>query len=238
MEDKILKEIKQIRLLLGHLTGTQDLPARERFSKEAVAKAAKEFRILSLQRGEWVHSGDIHKVIRNAPWNCSKIIIEKFGFTNYFKRGSSLYFNRKDLLALGKELKDREIDLKRYVELVGDQEKFKKYLAGIVLPKGTKTKKHFTIPESLRDIFSTPYSPPTEQLVRDEIATLMEEYQKFGLSEYIDLYEGKTYGLIKYIYHFDKYIKPETKKFCQNWVFKFNYANEALKRILELKQPD
>lgn len=238
MEEKILKELKQIRVLLAELTGTSDLPASDRFSKEAVAKAAKEYRTLAIQRGEWIQSSDIHKVIRNAPWNCSKIIIEKFGFTNYFKRGNSFYFNRKDLLALGKELKDRKIDLKKYVELVEDQEKFMKYLAGIILPKGTKTKKHFKIPESLRDIFSTPYSPPTEQLVRDEIQVLMEEYQKFHLSEYIDLYHDRNYGLFKYDYHFDRYIKPEVKKFCKDWVFKFNYANEALKRILELKQPD
>ena len=222
-------------MLLSELAGTSNLPASERFSKEAIAKAASEFRKLAVQRGEWVPSHDISKVIRKAPWNSSKVIIEKFGFTNYFKRGSTYYFNRKDLVALSKELKARNIDLEKYVELVNDQEKFQKYITGILLPKGTKTKKHFRIPDSLRDIFSTPYSAPTEQLVRDEIQVLMEDYKKFALSEYIDLYDGKTYGLFKYNYVFDRYLKPELKKYCKDWTFKFNYANHALKRIMELK---
>jgi hypothetical protein len=36
MEDRILNEIKQIRKLLAELVGTSDLPANERFSKEAM----------------------------------------------------------------------------------------------------------------------------------------------------------------------------------------------------------
>jgi len=64
----------------------------------------------------------------------------------------------------------------------------------------------------------------------------MEVYKKFDLYEYIDLYEGNTHALFKYNYSFDRYLKPELKKFCKDWSFKFNYANTALKRILELKQ--
>jgi hypothetical protein len=52
----------------------------------------------------------------------------------------------------------------------------------------------------------------------------------------VDLYEKKTYAMFKYIYQWDKYIEPETKKYCKGWVEKFNYANEALKKILELKK--
>ena len=50
------------------------------------------------------------------------------------------------------------------------------------------------------------YKNPTEDLVRKEIETLMEEYKKFDLSEYIDLYEGKTHALFKYNYSFDRYL--------------------------------
>ena len=67
MEEKILDEIKQIRKLLSEIIGTSDLPAKEKFSKEAIAKAAKEFRKLSIERGEWISSHDIDKVIKHAP---------------------------------------------------------------------------------------------------------------------------------------------------------------------------
>jgi hypothetical protein len=238
MEEKVLKEVKQIRVLLSELIGTSELPARQKFSKEAITKAAKEFRKLAIQRGEWITRDEIHRVVKNASWNCTKVILEKFEFSNYFKRGHTIYFNRKDLMELNKELKKRNINLKKYVELVDDKEKFQKYIDGIILPKGRKKRKNHRIPDNLRDIFSTPYSAPTEQLVRDEIETLMEEYNKFDLSEYVDLYYEKTYALFKYDYHFDRYIKPETKKYCKDWTFKFNYANTALSRIMELKSKD
>jgi hypothetical protein len=238
MEDKILKEIKQIRRLLSELVGTSELPASQKFSKEAIAKTAKEFQKMSIERGEWLSDDGIRKVIKSATWRSGKMIVEKFGFTNYFKRGHTLYLNRKDLIVLNKELKERNIDLKKYAELLDDQAKFEKLVQSIQFPKGTKTKKHFKIPENLRDIQSKPYSAPTEELVRNEIESLMAEYKKFDLSEYVDLYEQKTYALFKYDYSFDRYVKPEVKKFCKDWCFKFNYANNALKRILELKIED
>jgi hypothetical protein len=236
MEDKILSEIKQIRKLLSELVGTTDLPVNQKFSKEAILKAAKEFKKLSIERGQWIPSHDIDKIIKHAHWNSAKIIIENFEFNNYFKRGSTLYFNKKDLIELGKELKKRNINFGKYYELLNDKEKFRKYIHAIILPKGRKTRNHFKIPEGLRDIFSKPYSAPTEDLVRNEIEILMEEYKKFDLSEYIDLFERKTYAMFKFDYSFDRYLKPELKKFCKDWSFKFNYANTALNRILELKE--
>ena len=145
MEDKIFSEIKQIRKLLSELVGTTDLPMTQKFSKEAISKAAKEFRKLSIERGQWVPSDEIQKIIKHAPWYSAKIIIEKFEFTNYFKRGSTYYFNKKDLIELNKELKKRNINLAKYCELLNDKEKFQKYINGIILPKGSKTRKHFKI---------------------------------------------------------------------------------------------
>ncbi len=235
MEEKLLIELKQIRKVLSQIVGTSDLPAKQKFSKEAISKVAKEFRKLSIERGEWIPNGEIHKIIKHAPWHSAKVIIEKFEFTNYFKRGQTFYLNRKDLVKLNKELKQRNINLEKYCELLNDKEKFQKYVNRIILPKGRKPRNYFKIPEGLRDIFSQPYSAPTEKLVRNEIETLLEEFDKFDLSEYIDLFEGKTYAMFKYDYSFDRYIKPELKKFCKDWSFKFNYANTALRRISELK---
>ena len=233
MQDKILKEIKQIRLILAELVGTTELPATKRFSKEAIAKAAKEYKKLAIERGQWLSSHDIHKVIRNAPWDAGKIIIEKFGFTNYFKRGSTRYFNKKDLIALNTELKEKNINLKEYAELLEDQEKFKKKVESINNPKGSR--KRFKIPEELRDINSKPYSPPSEEVVRNEIEQLMKESEKFDLSEYVSLYDRKTYAMFKYDYTFDRYLEPKLKKYCKDWCFKFNYANDALRKLLKLK---
>jgi len=231
MEEKILKEIKQIRLLLSELVGTSDLPVSERFSKVAISKAAKEYRNLAIERGHWLANHEIDKVIKNCPWRAGKIIIEKFEFKNYFKRGSSFYYNRKDLIALNKELKKKNINLNEYVDLLEDQVKFQKYVSSI----NTGKRKRFKIPEGLRDINSKPYSHPSEELVKNEIRKLMDEFDKFNLLEYISLYEGKTYAMFKYDYTFDRYLEPKLKKYCKDWCFKFNYANNALRKIVKIK---
>jgi hypothetical protein len=62
----------------------------------------------------------------------------------------------------------------------------------------------------------------------------MEEYEKFDLSEYISLYDGKTYAMFKYEYVFDRYLDPKLKKYCKDWSFKFNYANKALNKIIKI----
>ncbi|HPV57368.1 MAG TPA: hypothetical protein PKW61_09600, partial [Tenuifilaceae bacterium] len=77
METKILKEIKQVRDLLSKLVGTYDLPAKERFSTQALDKAALEFKRLSIERGEWISDYELSKVIKKAPHYCGKFIIEK-----------------------------------------------------------------------------------------------------------------------------------------------------------------
>ena len=67
MESQILSEIKEIKKLLSKVIGTSDLPAKQRFSKDAIAKAAKEYRLLEMKRGEWVigKSGDTDPSFRS-----------------------------------------------------------------------------------------------------------------------------------------------------------------------------
>ncbi len=66
MEEKILSEIKQIRKLLSELAGTSDLPVKQQFSRDAISKAAKEFRKLSIERGKWIPAYDVHKCFGSA----------------------------------------------------------------------------------------------------------------------------------------------------------------------------
>ena len=234
-EDQILSELKQLKRLFTVMLGTEDLPAKEKFSRTAIIKASSEFKKMQAARGEWVSSGDVDKVIKHAPYNPAKMLIEEFQFKNYFKRGSTYYFKRTDLIDLNKELKKRNINLKTYSDLLQDKEKFQKYIDSISSPERNKKQRRFKIPEGLENIFSEPYSPPNEDLVRNEIEALWEEYEKFGLSEYIDLYYKKTYASFKYLYYWDRYLDPIIKKQSKQWCEKFNYAQTALKRIIELK---
>lgn len=238
MEEKILKELRQIRQLLSELVGTSDLPTKEKFSKEAIAKAAKEYRKMAIERGEWLPDDQISKVIKKAPWRSGKVIIEKFGFTNYFKRGHTNFFNKKDLIALNIELKKRNINIVEYCELLDDQANFEKYRQRANQVDGKKSKIRFKIPEGLEGLNSKHYPPPSAEVISSEITNYLEEFKKFDLSEYISFAEKNTYAWFKYDYTFDRYLDPKLKKYCKDWCFKFNYANDALKKIKRIEAGD
>lgn len=231
-EDKFYLELKHLRYLLAKVVGTQDLPKREQFSKEAIKKAASEFRKLQTERGEWISEDDISKVIRSASYHSGKFIIEKFGFNNYFVRGRKYFFNRKDLIALNKELKARKINLGKYMELEEDKDKFHKYLND--LKQGKKRRPRFKIPEELEDITSQPYNHPPKEKVLNHIDELIKEFEKLKLIEFIDIFND-NYAMVKHIYFFDRYLEPIKRKLCDKWCFEFNYAQTALKEIKKIR---
>jgi hypothetical protein len=41
--------------------------------------------------------------------------------------------------------------------------------------------------------------------------------------------------MVKFVYHFDKYLSPELKKRSRRWCENFNYANDALKLLTKKK---
>lgn len=228
MQNELLAEIRLLKAAISTLIGNSDLPAKERFSKEALARAAKEFKKLSIERGEWLTDSNISKIIRNAHYGSAAFIIKEFGFTNYFKRGHTLYLNKKDLIELSKELKKRNIDLGRYMEYRADQEKFKKYLETADQNKGgRKKKKPFEINSDIRDVTTSPAKPPAPELIREDIARLKDEFFASKLSEYIDIYGG-NHAMLKTNYFYEKYLEPGLKRKCKKWCDDFNYANHAL----------
>lgn len=232
-EDKLYAEIKQLRYLLAKVVGTQDLPKREQFSKEAIKNAALEFRKLQTERGEWIPEHDISKIIRKAGYLAGRFIIKKFDFKNYYVRGQQYFYSRKDLVALNKELKARKINLGRYMELEEDKEKFHKYLDD--MRQGNKRRPRFKIPEELMDVETQPYNHPPKEKVLGHIETLMNEFKEDKLIEFIDIYCNGNYAMIKNIYHFDRYIDNEKWKQCKKWCFEYNYARNALKEIKKIR---
>jgi hypothetical protein len=235
METKILEELKQIKFILSKITGTEDLPAKEKFSIEALDKAAKEYQNMAIKRGEWISNNDLYQASNIYSWNSGKFIIEKFAFRNYFKRGKILYFYKKDLVALKNELKERKIDLRRYMELEEDKEKFEKYVSDINLPKVNGKTKPYQIPEDLQDIETKPYLI-SEETIRKDIENLKDEFRNKKLAEHIDIYEKGTYAMFKDLYYFDKYLEAGLKRDCKNWCNRFNYANSALKKLKEIQK--
>ncbi|MBK6282168.1 MAG: hypothetical protein IPF54_05430 [Draconibacterium sp.] len=80
-------------------------------------------------------------------------------------RGRTLYFNKKDLVALNTELKKRNIDLSRYIELQEDKAKFQKYIESLKDPKKSMKRQRFKIPDDLKDIVTYPYHHPPREVV-------------------------------------------------------------------------
>lgn len=230
MQNKILQELDEIKSLLAKLTGTADLSPTERFSIEALDKAAKEFQDLSIKREEWIHEHDLGKYLKNSPYNyAGKFIRENFGFINYFKRGKTHYYNKKDLIDLSKELVARNVNLKRYCELLEDKAKFEKNLSDAELNTKSKKKK-FQLPSNAKDVTTSKPPAPTPDVIREELKALKEEFFQYNLTEYIDIY-GNNHAMVKFEYHYQKYIKPELRRRSQKWCENFNYANTALAMV-------
>lgn len=231
MEKKILQEIRELRIVLARVIGTEDLAIKNQFSIETLDKAASDFKKMSIERGDWVKDEDIYKIIKGSHYHSGNFIRSEFGFKNFFKRGRTYYYYKKDIIALAKELKERNVNLGRYMELKEDQAKFKKYISTIPQnKKGKKKERPYHLPDELKDITSDPPKMPSVDLVREDLKKLKEEFFQFKLSDYVDIYND-NHAMMKFIYHFEKYLDPQLKRRCKKWCDDFNYANHALELI-------
>lgn len=231
-DEQILKEIRELKSLIAKLTGVELTPGKS-FSTEALDKATKEFQKLSIERGEWVSTDEISKHIKTASWHSAKFIINELRFSNYFKRGQTYYLNKKHLIELGKELKERNVDLSRYEELKKDQANFYKYLETAAKNKEGKAK--FKIPKDAKDITSVPPPMPPLEKLRAEVKRLKDEFIQYKLVEYIDVYRD-SYAMMKHLYYFNKYIDPDIRKRIKRWIQDFNDVNHLLRESKAKKE--
>lgn len=235
MQKQILAELKELRTAIAQLAGTSNLPVAEQLSEEVLDKAAKEFLKLRKISDEWLSEYDLYKYFKDSRYGIGKFIREELDFSNYFKKGQSHYYNKKDILALAKELKARNVKLNRYMELKADQENFKKRIASASLNKKTsKGKRAYQLPNDLHDINTSEHPKPSVELIKDDLKNLQEEFFKYKLGEYIDVYKG-NYAMVKFEYSYEKYIDNELKRRCKRWCENFNYANHALQLLNQKK---
>lgn len=229
--NEILKEIKELKNAISQIIGSSDLPEEQKFSKDALDRAAKEYKQLGIERGEWVVDYHVDKIITKAPYRAAAFIINEFEFKNYFKRGHNFYLNRKDLIALNKELKARNIDLRRYAEFRLDQDKFRKYVSSVKDSNKVKGKKKpsFKVPD-IKNFFESPAKLPSVEVIKKDIQRLKEEFNQLNLSDYVDVYND-NHAMLKSIYWFEKYLEPGTKRRCKKWCDDFNYAQNALEKL-------
>ena len=236
MQKEILSEIKELRTALTQVLGISDLPPDQQFLKEALNKAAKEFQKLNIERGQWVADHSVGKYIKNAGYRAGAFIRQEFGFSNYFKRGQTYYYSKKDLISLGKELKERNVDLGRYMEFIADRTKFKKYVSEAAQNnKGKLKNKSYKLPADVNNITTSPPPMPEASVIREDINRLKEEFFQYKFSDYIDIYKD-NYAMTKFIYHFEKYLEPGLKRRCKKWCDDFNYANHALEEVTKKKE--
>jgi hypothetical protein len=233
MQKQILAELKELKSILARIIGTTDLPISEQFSMEAIDAAAKQFQKMKIERGEWVKENDIGRYLKGASWQAGKFIRTEFGFNACIKQGHYYLFNKKELTALNTALKDRNVNLDRYIDFKRDEAEFKKKLTSV--KKATKGKRPYQLPANLKDITTSPIPLPSVDLVKEDLNRLKEEFFQHKLSEYIDIYNG-NHAMMKFIYHFEKYIDPQIKKRSKKWCEDFNYANHALKLITKKKE--
>lgn len=175
-ELEILDELKKLSSILSRVIGSSEMPESKRFSKAALDKAAKEFKKLETQRGEWVNNEGIRKYIKNAPYYAARFIVEELKFKNYYKRGHEYYLSKSDLIKLAKELKDRDVNLSRYVQLKEDKKKFDQYLEKVVV---NPSKLPYELPNDMVDISTSKPPAPLLPQIREHIKQLKKEFEEF-----------------------------------------------------------
>lgn len=230
MQKQILTELKELRYALSKIAGTSDLPTEAQFSVTALDKAASEFKKMQIARGEWIPENEISKYVKNAGWSSGSFIRTELNFSNYFKQGRSYYYNKTDLIALSKELKDRNVNLSRYIEYRASEAAFKRKVTEAAKNKKANKRRPYELPDELREITTSETPLPSVDLVKADIKSLEDEFFKSDLAQYIDIYQG-SYAMMKSDYMFMRYRNKELGSKCRKWCDNFNYANNALKAL-------
>jgi hypothetical protein len=230
MQKQILSELKELRYAISKIAGTCDLPAEIQFSFAALDKAASEFKKMQIARGEWIPENEIYKYVKNAGWSSGSFVRTELRFSNYFKHGRSYFYNKTDLIALSKELKDRNVNLSRYIEYKTSEAAFKKKVTEAAKNKKANKRRPYELPDELREITTSETPLPSVDLVKADIKSLEDEFFKSDLAQYIDIYQG-CYAMMKSDYMFMKYRNKELGSKCRKWCDNFNYANNALKAL-------
>jgi hypothetical protein len=233
MQNKILEELKQLRIVITRLLGTTDLPPGEQFSTEAIKKASQQFRKMSAERDEWVKENDISKYIRNTGWSAGRFIREEFGFNAWIKNGHHYLYNKKALQMLAAELKKRNVNLGRYIEYKRSEAEFQKKLSA--KKQLTKGKRPYRLDSEVKGVTTSDIPAPSVDFVRQDLEQLKNEFFEYKMADYVDIYRG-NHAMLKFMYHFEKYLEPGLKKRCLRWCENFNYANHALELITKKKE--
>ncbi len=233
-DDAILRELQELKAILSIVIGTADRVGEDRFSTEALNQAAKLYKKMSIERGDWVCEKLLEDYLGPCPWNAGAFIRKEFAFTSWVKKGHEYRYSKKDLLALGQELKTHNIDLKRYQEFLEDKAAFDKKAALKSTPAAPKGKP-FSFPKGVKNITTSEIPKPDPEVVRQDLAQLKQAFNDGKFEAYVDIYNG-THAMLKHIYMFQKYMEPGLKRRCQKWCEDFNYANHALELITGKKE--
>jgi len=232
-QDTILKELQELKSILSIVIGTSDRVGEDRFSTEALNEAGKLFKKMSIERGDWVDEDDLPKYLGPCPYNGGSFIRKEFAFSGWVKKGHQYRYSKKDLGALGAELKLHDIDLKRYQEFLDDKAAFDRKTARDSF-KSTQIKP-YNFPKGVRNITTTEIPKPDPEVVRQDLAQLRQAFKDGKYEAYVNIYKG-THAMLKHIYVFQKYLEPGLKRRCQKWCEDFNYANHALELITGKKE--
>lgn len=233
-DNAVLKELQELKAILAIVIGTADRVGEDRFSTEALNEAAKLFQKMSIERGDWVSEKLLEDYLGPCPWNSGAFIRKEFAFTSWVKKRHEYRYSKRDLVALGQELKTHNIDLKRYQEFLDDKAAFDKKATAKATPAAPKGKP-YVFPKGVKNITTTDIPKPEPEVVRQDLAQLRQVFKEGKFGAYVDIYKG-THAMLKHIYMFQKYLEPGLKRRCQKWCEDFNYANHALELITGKKE--
>src|SRR5690606_29495171 len=131
-------------------------------------KVAEDFRKLKAKRAEWIGEYEVGQLFKDAPYGTGKFIRETFGFADFFIQGKSHYYRKSSVVKLAKQLKARNVDLARFMELRQSQERFEAKISSLMSTKGNPKKRPpFILPDYVKDIVTERPTPPVAVVEQD-----------------------------------------------------------------------
>jgi hypothetical protein len=192
---------------------------------------------LTTLKSQWVKQLDLGEYFPGCRDGLGKFIREEFEFSNYYTQGGAFFYDKKDIVALANELKSRNVDLSTYMELQkGKAQLHQRIETAMLKAKAKGKKKSYKLADGLKDIKISDYDFPDQEVIREDIQKLLQQFKTNNLGRYVDVFDD--YAMVKYGSQMRHYMPAKGHTLSRIWCNKYNNAHYALKIIIEHEQKD
>lgn len=232
--EELSRQMEELKALILQLLNKPQPQAPDSWSKDKVNASAEKFQQMKKARSEWLKDDDLEKYLPGGDHRSGSFIRKEFEFNNWIKDGYHYLYAKKDIIELGKELKERDVNLEVYMDYTYSQKEFEKKIVALGDKKKVKPGKAYRLLDDVRNFQSEPVPTPDINLIKADLERLQKEFLDGKLGQYVDVFKN-SYAMMKSMYWYNKYLDDKIRKTCRKWIDDFNYASNAWQKATNKK---